>query len=147
MPANTKPIFPLTPVIKQLSLAAVTACTTRAPVATANLASSNIFLLSDTSTNGRKIDAIEVNGGSTSITSATTAGLVQIWIWDGTNAYLYDEISVSAVTPSTTTAGFSIKKSYTDLVLPATHRLYASSTITTTASTNALVVTIFGGDY
>ncbi len=38
MAANTSPIFPLTPFAISASLAAVTACTTRAPTVTASLA-------------------------------------------------------------------------------------------------------------
>lgn len=147
MPANTVPIFPVSPYIKSLSLAAVSACTTRAPTATASLAAANIIELTPVSTNGRRIDRIEVNAASSSITATTAAQLVGIWAWDGTTAYLIDEITVSAQAPSATSLSFSTYKDYTTLVLPAAFKLFASTTVTTTASTTALSVTVFGGDY
>jgi hypothetical protein len=147
MAANLYPIFPAVPYAISASLTAATACTTRAPIATAGLAAANIVALTGTSTNGRRIDTIKVRAASTSITAPTVAQIVGIWMWDGTTAYLIDEITISAVTPSTTTPAFVTSNSYTDLVLPAAFKLYMSTTITTTASTTALTVTVFGGDY
>ena len=147
MPTTSTPIFPQVPLAKPLSLANVGACVTRAPTITSALAAANIFEVLPVSTNGRKIDAIQVNGCASAIGGATTAGLVQIWLWDGTFAYLIDEIVVSAVTPSATLAAFTITKSYSNFVMPATYKLFASTTIATSASTNALEVVPFGGDY
>lgn len=147
MPANTTPIFPATPYIKRLSIAAQTACTTRAPTATASLAAANIIELTPVSTNGLRIDAITVNACSTSITAPTVAQLVGIWLWDGTTASLIDEIVVTAVTPSTTAVSFTTTKNYSTLVLPPEFKLFASTTVTTTASTTALQVTVLGGAY
>ena len=142
------PQFAATPVIASLSLAAVTACATRAPTPTASLAAANIFALTNASTNGLRIDAIEVQAASTAIGAATTAGLIQIWEWDGTSAFLIDEIAVTAVTPSATAAAFTTMKTYAlPINLPAAHRLYAASTATTTAAANALSVTAYGGAY
>lgn len=148
MPTTATPIFAQTPYAKSLSLAAVTACATRAPTATAGLAAANILELTPVSTNGRRIDGITVSGCSNAMTAATTAGLVGIWLWDGTTAYLLTEISVSAVTPSTTVAAFvTTYIPPVPLILPAAYKLFASTTVTTTASTNALDVAVFGGDY
>lgn len=147
MATTPTPIFPQTPLAKPLSLANVGACTTRAPTITSALAAANIFELLPVSANGRKIDAIQVNGCASAIGGATTAGLVQIWMWDGTLAFLVDEIVVSAVTPSATTPAFTITKSYANLVMPAAYKLFASTTVGTSAATNALEVTPFGGDY
>lgn len=147
MSVNFSPIFPVAPIVHTLTLAAVTACTTRAPTATASLAGANIVQLTPTSTNGKRIDKIQINACSTSFTAPTVAQTVMIWVWDGTTAYLIDEIAVTAVTPSTTTPAFIAAKSYTNLVLPAANKLYASTSVTTTASTTALCVTAFGGDY
>ena len=142
------PQFAATPIVAIGNLAAVTACTTRAPTATASLAGANIVALTNTSASGLRIDSIEVTAASNAISAATTAGLVQIWAWDGTNAYLIDEIAVSAVTPSATVAAFQTIKYYTNpIVLPAAYKLYCSTTVTTTASTNALSVVANGGAY
>ena len=147
MAANTSPIFALTPYAINASLAAATACTTRAPTATASLAAANILALTDVSTNGRRIDKIQVQACSSSITATTAAQIVGIWMWDGTTAYLIDEIVIAAQAPSTTSAAFQTSKTYTNLVLPAAFKLYMSTTVTTTASTTALSVQVFGGDY
>jgi hypothetical protein len=145
MAVTSTPVFAQTPYSVSVNLTAQTACTTRGPTATASLAGANIIQFVPTSTNGARIDYILVKAASTSITAATAANLVQIWNWDGTTAWLTDEIPVSAVTPSTTAAGFSTIYSYANgLYLPSTNRLYVSLTVTTTASTTALTATAFG---
>jgi hypothetical protein len=147
MPANQSPIFPLVPITHFVSLAAVTACTTRAPTATASLAAANIVELCPVSTNGKRIDKIQVQACSSSFTAPTANQTVTVWQWDGTTAWPIDELTVTALTPSTTSPAFSTSKSYTDLVLPPTHKLFVSTSVTTTASTTALRVAAFGGDY
>lgn len=145
MAVTATPVFAQTPYSVSLSLTAQTACTTRAPTATASLAAANIIQFVPTSTNGCRIDYIKVVAASSAITSATAANLVQIWNWDATNAYLIDEIPVSAVTPSATAAGFTTIYAYANgLYLPAANRLYASVTVTTVANTTALTATAFG---
>ena len=145
--ANVLPIFPATAYAITADLSAVTACTTRGPTATAGLAAANIVVLCPASTNGRRVDRISVQASSTSITAPTAAQLVGLWMWDGTKAYLIDEFTVTLVTPSTTTPCFTTYKDYSTLVLPAAFALYVSTTITTTAATTALTVSVFGGDY
>ena len=147
MAANTSPIFPVAPYSVLASLAAVTACTTRAPTAVASLAAANITILAPASTNGLRVDTIQVKGASSAIAATSTAGLVQIWQSDGTTAWVIDEIAVTAATASTSVAAFVATKVYTNLVLPAAHSLYISSTVTTTAATNALSVQLNGGAY
>ena len=148
MPVTATPIFVQSPLIGYLDMSAQTACTTRGKTATASLAAANIVQLLNTTTNGCRIDSFQVNACSTSITAASAANLVGIWIWDGTNAQLFTEIAVSAITPSTTTAAFTTTVTLTNpLVLPSTYRLYASLTVTTTASTTALQCFCFGGNY
>jgi hypothetical protein len=137
-------ITPQLPYAVGASLAAVTACTTRAPTAVASLAGANIFQLVPTTTNGVRIDRIYVKGVSTSFVAATVAQTVTVWLVDGTTGWAFDEILISAVTPSTTVASFSIFQSYTGLVLPATWSMYVSTSITTTAATTALDVLATG---
>jgi hypothetical protein len=147
MAAGTTPIFPATPYAVSASLAAATACTTRGPTVTASLAGANILAFVPISTNGLRIDLIQVKACSTSFVAATVAQTVTIWMWDGTTAYPIDELLVTAVTPSTSVASFTTSKSYTNLVLPSTFALYVSTSITTTAATTALAVYAFGGAY
>jgi hypothetical protein len=145
--ANTAPIYPLTPYANSCNLTAVTACATRAPTVTASLAGANIFSLVPVSTNGIRIDRIQVQGASSAITATTAAQTVLIWLWDGTTAWVIDEIVVTATIPSTVAPAFNAFHQYTNLVLPSTYALYAATTVTTTATTTALIVTAFGGAY
>lgn len=148
MPVTSTPIFPQAPYFVAKTLAAQTACTTRAPTVTASLAAANIVEVVPASTNGLRIDSIQVNSCSTSFTSATAGNIVGIWVWDGTTAYLFTEILVTAVTPSTTVAGFTTTLTFVNpLVLPPTFKLFASVSVTTTASTTALQVCAMGGAY
>ena len=140
-------VLPQAPIIYNLSLAAVTACATRAPTATASLAGANIFLLVPTTTNGVRIDKIIAKGCSNSITAATVAQTITIWEWDGVTAFPIDELLVTAVTPSTTVASYQGQVVYTNFVLPPTHALYASTSITTTAATTALCLSATGATY
>jgi len=135
-----------TPYVVNASLAAVTACTTRAPTVTASLAAANIVALVPTSTNGRRIDYVIVKGCSSSVTAPTAVQVVTIWEHDGTTAYPIKEIVTSVVTPSTTVASYESGQVPLNITLPSTHSLYMSTTITTTASTTALSVTAVGAD-
>ena len=147
MAANQAPIYPVTPYMVSGSLAAATACTTRAPTLTANLAASNIFILSPISVNGIRVDKIQVQAASSSFTAPTAAQTVSIWAWDGTTAWIIDEFAVTVTTPSVSAVAFNGFHTYTNLVMPPNWALYISSSVTTTASTTALIVTVFGGAY
>jgi len=139
-------VTPQAPYCVIASLAAVSACTTRAPTATAGLAAANISAFVPTSTNGRRIDTVQVKACSSAFTSATVAQSVMIWMHDGTTAWLIKEIIVTAVTPSTTVASYDSGPVALNVVLPAAFSLYISTSITTTASTTALEVVACGAD-
>jgi len=148
MPVTSTPIFAQTPYAKSLSLAAQTATTTRAPTATANLAASNITAFVPISTNGLRIDSIQVNNCGSTLTTANAANLVGIWLHDGTTAFHIAEIPVTATTPSTTVAAFTTVFTFPQpLNVPPAFSLYASTTVTTTAAGTALQVTAYGGAY
>src|SRR5574343_521640 len=120
MAASTDPIFPASPVIGIAKLVSPTALTSRADIT----GTTGLTALTPTSVNGKRIDRITLKAKET-----TVAGLIFIWIYDGTTSTLFDEITVTAVTPSTTLASFQDYVDYDRLVLPATHRLFVSSTI------------------
>lgn len=148
MAANTSAIFVLTPIALVADFTAKTACTTRAPTVTASLAAANIFALGGVApTAGRRIDYFKIKGASSSVTAPTAAQIVTIWLHDGTTAYPLTEINVSLVTPSTTNGSFEITVPFIGGSIPSGYTLYASTTITTTASTTAFVVRAEGGDY
>jgi hypothetical protein len=148
MAVTSTPIFAQTPYVKTLSMAAQTACTTRAPTATASTTAANIIAFVPVSTNGLRIDSIQVNACGTGISTANAANVVGIWADDATTAYLITEILVTAVTPSATAAAFTTTYTFPiPLNLPAAFTLKASVGVTTTAAGTALQVTAFGGAY
>lgn len=60
-------------------------------------------------------------------TGTTTAGMVRLFLHDGTNARLWQEVPVSAVTPSGTVAAWTQTLSNLALVLPSGWSLRAST--------------------
>jgi hypothetical protein len=66
-------------------------------------------------------------------TGTTTAGVVRLYIYDGANASLYEEILVTAITPSTSTSVFEAEFVPTKpLVLQTGYSLRASTHIAET---------------
>lgn len=95
---------------------------------------------------GAKVEEIVIHAVTTSLTPTTVAGLVYIFIHDGTTAHLFDTIPVTAVTANaTTTPPFRTSRTYTNLMLEATWTLRASNSIAGNA--NLLKITAIGGDY
>jgi hypothetical protein len=131
--ANTAPIFPLSPVVGIATLTSATAVTSLANIT----GTTGLTQLTPTSTNGKRIDAITVKGKGT-----TVASKLDIWIYNGTTSFIFDEFDVTATTASNTADAFILTKTYSNLVLPATYQLFVSETVQTD-----LNVFAFGGDY
>jgi hypothetical protein len=75
-------------------------------------------------------------------TVTTTAGMIRLYINDGTNSRLFDEITVAAATVSASIPGSRTVRTYDNLVLPSTsHKLQAS-----THNAESHNVIAFGGD-
>lgn len=77
-------------------------------------------------TNGSRVDSITITA-----TGTTTAGLIRLYVHDGTNARLLMEVPVRAVTPSGTAAAFSqtldlSRYPFVPLILPSGHSLRAA---------------------
>lgn len=133
MPASTSPIFPNVPIIGIASLVSATPVTSRAQIT----GTTGLVKLTDTSTNGTRIDAIEVVAQGNS-----TTGLQTIWIYNGTTSYMFDEISIATVTANTVTSAAANTITYTTLTLPPTYQLYVSQQVASNVSIFA-----FGGQY
>jgi hypothetical protein len=133
MPAGTSPIFPQVPIIGIASMVSNTAVTARTNI----VGTTGLTQVLANSTNGTRVDFIEVQGQGT-----TVATIIDIWINDGTNSYLVDEISLPAATANTTVVASSNTISYTRLTLPPTYRLFTSQQV----SANVTVFA-FGGTY
>jgi hypothetical protein len=115
----------------------------RCSLSTANTATDGTGTITDLITGvsaGTRVLSINVQG-----TATTVAALVNIFLWDGTQWDLFDQITISATTGSNTVKAYRLVTAYTDLVLPsATWKLGA--TITVAPTTGTVRVTAFGGD-
>jgi hypothetical protein len=115
----------------------------RVSLSTANTATDGTGTINDLITGvsaGTRVLSINVQG-----TATTVAALVNIFLWDGTQWDLFDQITISATTGSNTVKGYRLVTAYTDLVLPsASHKLGA--TITVAPTTGTVRVAAFGGD-
>lgn len=93
--------------------------------------------------NGSRIDMIDVQA-----TTTTTAGMVRLFVHNGTNAILLGEVPVQANTPSATNPAFNAllntntMSQLLPIVLPTGWSLRAS-----TNNAEAFNVIAFGGDF
>ena len=115
----------------------------RCSLSTANTATDGTGTITDLITGvaaGTRVLSINVQG-----TATTVAALVNIFLWDGTQWDLFDQVTITATTGSTTVKGYRLVTAYTDLVLPSTsHKLGA--TISVAPTTGTVRVSAFGGD-
>jgi hypothetical protein len=97
----------------------------------------NVVTIFTAGASGSRIDEVNIIA-----TGTTTAGVVRLWIFTGSVYYLFEEILVSAITPSTTLATFNTTITFNNLMLPAGHSLRA-----TTNNSEGFNVIAFGGDF
>lgn len=88
--------------------------------------------------NGSRVDDIKIQA-----TATTTAGVVRLFLHDGTNARLLQEILVTAATPSTTVEAWSSTLLNQAIVLPNGWSLRASTNNAETFN----VLVIRAGDF
>jgi hypothetical protein len=134
MPANTSPIFALSP---ELAIATVTTATTDRTGATMT----NTVTLLTAATNGTKITQI---GAKVAGTNAATLVLIFVSDSSGANFKLFDEIVLSTITASTTTTSQRAVTAYSDLQLKAGQVVKVGTTVAITAGVNIFAVK---GDY
>jgi len=120
MAMTATPVFTQTPKTFIATLTSPTAITSRANI----VGTTGLVKLTDTTTNGFRLDNITVKAKET-----TVAGTVCIWVYNGTTSHLWKEISVTAVTASTTVASFESSTDYVSTNLEPTQQYYVSSTI------------------
>ena len=94
---------------------------------------------------GTKIEEIVVHASQTTLVASTVAGLVYLFLHDGSTFHIFDTVPVSLITASATVAPFRASQRYVNLWLPASWSLRASNSIAGNAS--ILKVEAFGGDY
>lgn len=93
---------------------------------------------------GTRIDYIDIQGVAT-----TVAGLINLFVYDGTNYVLWNQVPVQAVTSSTTAPAFAAllssnaNSNIMPLTLPTGHSLRA----TTSVAQTGIRVNAYGGDF
>lgn len=131
MAANKEPIFTLTPVIGAVQIS----------TANANLDGTGALGTVITGgTNGTRISKITIKSIVT-----TTAGIIRLFIDNGSAAFLFKEILVAAITKSATVAAFAYELGLpgeSALVLPTGYSLKAA-----TEKAEAFNVIAEGGNY
>lgn len=95
-------------------------------------------------TTGSKIEEVVVEASATTLVATTVAGLVYLFLFDGTTYHLFDTITITAITASATVAPFRFARTYTNLVLETGWSLRASQSVAGNAS--ILKVHALGGD-
>jgi hypothetical protein len=146
MPANTSPIFPLTPIISWVSGAAANSAT---PGVTANttkdLTAGTIYGPIDTGgTNGTRLDFIKVRPLGTNV-----ATVIRIWLNNGSatttaaNNSLYLERTLAATTNSETSEQPDVALPMS-ITIPSGYRVYATFG---TAVAAGFHLTAVAGDY
>jgi len=115
----------------------------RASLSTANTATDGTGTITDLITGvaaGTRVLEIVTQG-----TATTVAALVNLFLWDGTNWDLFDQITVSAGTGSNTVKRNRISTTYQNLVLPnSTAKIGCTISVAPTSGT--VRVTALGGD-
>ena len=93
---------------------------------------------------GTRIDYIDIQGVAT-----TVAGLINLFVYDGTTYVLWNQVPVIAITSSTTAPAFSTALSSNGnanimpLTLPTGYSLRAATSVAQTG----IRVTAYGGDF
>lgn len=128
-----------------MSTQAQFAATPRASVATISTANANrdgtgtIVSLFSAGINGSRVERIQIKA-----TGTTTAGMVRLFLYDGTTYHLIQEVSVTAITPGTNTQSFTSSLAFgsaTPLFIPVGYSLGAA-----TNNAETFRVVAFGGD-
>lgn len=94
---------------------------------------------------GSKIEEIVVQASNTTLTVTTVAGLVYVFLHDGTTFHLFDTIAVTAISGSATVQPYRSAIRYTNLVIPTTWSVRASQSIAGNAS--LLKFHVLGADF
>lgn len=120
-------VFPQIPDTEIATLTSPTAVTSRANI----VGVTGLTLLTALPvSNPKRVDSILVKSKGTSL-----AGLLFVWIYNGTTSFLYDEIDLAAVTPSTTLASMKVTRNYLadqaqgSIQLGVNEQLYISTTV------------------
>ena len=134
MAVTSTPIFPQTPSMDVATLTGATAITGRGNIT----GTTGLVALVPATTNGYRLDSLTLKWKGSSV-----AGMVGIWVYDGTTSYLWKEFDAGAVVTASTTVGAKeMSTDYTNVVLTSTKSLWVSQTVS-----QDLTVFAVGGVY
>lgn len=157
MPANTAPIFALTPNTGVAGVLLTTAMTNTKAFDGTEAAGTAMALVYTAGANGSRVDQVTVRYQSTAGATAsgtTTLTLLRLWINNGSanttasNNILWAEVALPA--QAVTALGTSVLPSFTITnvpTLPAGYKLYAGLTVAVGGTNCAIGVSAVGGDY
>jgi hypothetical protein len=131
MTANTAPIFPLTP---KIGIGTISVANTNRD------GTGTLVDILTGATDGTRVSRITIKASGT-----TTAGVVMLFIYNGSITRLWREIAVTAATPSTTVTAFEYTLTLSGedaIILPSTYVLRAAPQKAETFN-----VIAEGGDY
>jgi len=131
MPTGTTPNYATTP---KTYLASV------GTAETSLTAPTNVATLATGGASGSRIDFIRIKA-----TGTTTAGIVRLWIHDGSSYFLFREVAVTAITASSSVPSF-----FAELDLRGAPILLATSSYTLRVSTEkseTFKIAAFGGEF
>lgn len=164
MPANTSPIFPLTPNVGAMNVLLTTAMTNTKAFDGTDTAGTALALVFTAGSNGSRVDTITVrltstNGATASGTTAAT--VIRFWINNGsanttaTNNQLQTwEVAIPATTVTALATStlpyynvFTLSQNADGVSLPAGYKIYAGNTVAIGGTNCAVLVSAQGGDY
>lgn len=164
MPANTSPIFPLTPNLGVQNVLLSTAMTNTKAFDGTDTAGTALALVYTAGANGSRVDTVTVrltstNGATASGTSNAT--LVRFWINNGSanttagnNQLQAWDVAIPATTVTaldTSTLPWYNALAFSPMAggisLPAGYKIYAGTTVAAGGTNIAVGVTVQGGDY
>jgi hypothetical protein len=140
MPANTSPIFTLTPNVEWT-------ITNMVAANTGNLSAGTSYIVWTAAANGSYLQKIRFRHQSSNTNSAAT--VARVWITNGgslatvANYTLWDEITIAANTASQVAAATNYELPL-NFAIPAGYTIYCTLG---TAILGGLLATIVGGDY
>jgi hypothetical protein len=133
MAANTAPVFTDTP---HMGLVMIN---------TANTNRDGTGSLGDVitgTTDGTRVDRVVIKAGGT-----TTNGMVRVYLYNGTNTMLWDEVFVPAITASNTAVTFKSTIQSPDLMSPLIVLASGQKIQVSTVQAETFYVTAHGADY
>lgn len=147
MPANTSPIFTLTPKVTGVR---VTAANTSS--AGGGTIGTDIFLAFTPGANGSYLQKIRFSLAESTINTASSAAVLRVYVstlstgsTSAADTFLIQEINAASQTPSSTVSGYPIEIPL-NFAIPSDRYLLVSTSVAPATNTT-WVATTYGGDY